>query len=130
MTDTFPLHLSEAEYAALPAETRAHPLVDVRRTEEFAQGHLAGALFAEVTAPDFDEQIRALNLDPNAPVFLYCRSGNRSGVAASILRDKGYAQAVNVGGYEDLVAEGLTPAAEPAAHPALSAHGQIPRAEG
>jgi rhodanese-related sulfurtransferase len=130
MTDTFPLHLSEAEYAALPADTRKYPVVDVRRLEEFAQGHLAGALFAEVTAPDFEEQIQALDLDPNAPVFLYCRSGNRSGVAARILRDKGYTQAVNVGGYEDLVAEGLTPAAEPATHPALASYGQAPHAGG
>lgn len=120
MTHNFPMHLSEAEYAALPPETRAHPVVDVRRPEEFAEGHLEGALFAEVTAPDFEAQIRALNLDPAAPIFLYCRSGNRSGVAARILRDHGYAQAVNVGGFDDLVAKGLTPAADPAAHPALA----------
>lgn len=121
MSETFPLHLSEAEYAALPAVTRAHPLVDVRRADEVAEGHLEGALFAEVTAPDFEARIRSLALDPEAPVFLYCRSGNRSGVAARILRDLGYAQAVNIGGYDDLVSAGLTPAVDPSAAPAAHA---------
>lgn len=120
MIHDFPLHLSEAEFAALPAEIRAHPVVDVRRPEEFAQGHLEGALFAEVTAPGFEAQIAALNLDPSAPLFLYCRSGNRSGIAAQILRNQGYVQAVNVGGIDNLLAEGLTPASDPLSHPALA----------
>jgi phage shock protein E len=105
-----PLDLSEEAFAALPAEARDHPLIDVRRPEEFEEGHLEGAILVEVTAPDFQERFEALGLDPEAPVHLYCRSGNRSGIAARILRDMGYRQAVNVGGFDALVAAGLTPA--------------------
>ncbi len=82
------------------------PVVDVRTPDEFAGGHLAGAANANVMAPDFTDQIEALSLPKEEPVYLYCRSGNRSGKATAILREKGYTKAVNIGGYEALKAAG------------------------
>jgi len=81
-------------------------VIDVRTPEEFAQGHLKGALNINVQAPDFREQIRALGLDPNRPVYLYCRSGRRSQRAAEILREMGFRQLYNIGGFEDLARAG------------------------
>ncbi|MFN3597105.1 MAG: rhodanese-like domain-containing protein [Rubricoccaceae bacterium] len=82
-------------------------VVDVRTPGEYAGGHVAGAHLADMMAPDFDAQIDALGLDPAQPVYLYCRSGNRSGKAAERLRARGFAQATNVGGFEALTAAGL-----------------------
>jgi len=81
-------------------------VIDVRTPEEFAQGHLKGALNINVQAPDFRAQIQALKLDPDRPVYLYCRSGRRSQLAAEILREMGFRRLYNIGGFEDLARAG------------------------
>jgi rhodanese-related sulfurtransferase len=82
------------------------PLLDVRTPAEFDQSHLAGARNADVMAPDFLERVEALNLGKDRPVYVYCRSGNRSGRAADLLRQRGY-DAHNVGGIGALSRAGL-----------------------
>lgn len=81
-------------------------VIDVRTPEEFAQGHLKHAWNINVQAPDFREQIQALGLDPEAPVYLYCRSGRRSQQAAELLREMGFRKLYNIGGFEDLARAG------------------------
>jgi phage shock protein E len=81
-------------------------VVDVRTPEEFAQGHLKGALNINVQAPDFQDQIQALGLNPDQPIYLYCRSGRRSQRAAEILHEMGFRQLYNIGGFEDLARAG------------------------
>jgi phage shock protein E len=82
------------------------PVLDVRTPAEFSGAHLRGALNVDVMAPDFPDQVDALGLDREAPIYLYCRSGNRSGKAARILRERGYHRAFNEGGLDELVGEG------------------------
>lgn len=62
-------------------------IVDVRTPQEFAAGHVPGA----INIP-FDEiGKRAAEIGPpQTPVLLYCRTGRRSAIAASALRDLGY----------------------------------------
>jgi phage shock protein E len=81
-------------------------VIDVRTPGEFAQGHLAGALNVDVTAPDFSDRFDELDLVSDQPVYLYCRTGNRSHRAAQILRSKGFSKAYNVGGFDALVDSG------------------------
>ena len=96
--------LTPADYVAnRDAEA---PLLDVRTPDEFASGHLAGATNVDVMAPDFKSRVAALGLPTDGPVYLYCRSGNRSGQAAGILRQLGHAGAVNVGGFDALAKAG------------------------
>lgn len=99
-------------YDLTPADFHARrtdidPVLDVRTPAEFGQGHVVGARNVDVMAPDFRQQVEALELDPSRPVYLYCRSGNRSGKAASILRDMGFDDAYNVGGLTGLVQAGV-----------------------
>ena len=82
------------------------PVLDVRTPDEFASGHLAGAVNVDVLAPDFRQRVEALGLSETAPVYLYCRSGNRSGQAETVLKGMGHAGAVNVGGFDALRAAG------------------------
>ena len=82
------------------------PVIDVRTPGEFANGHLAGAINVDIFATDFQQQIEALDLPEEGPVYLYCRSGNRSGKAEQILRQMGHEGAVNVGGFEALARAG------------------------
>ncbi|MFC6224989.1 rhodanese-like domain-containing protein [Hymenobacter artigasi] len=69
-------------------------LLDVRRPEEFAQGHLPSAVNIEVTAPDFAQ--RVASLDKDAPTYVYCRSGARSASAAGQLTQAGFANVSNL----------------------------------
>ena len=87
------------------------PVLDVRTPDEYAQGHAVGAANVDVLAPDFRAKVEALasagTISAERPVYLYCRSGNRSGKAAEVLRAMGFAQAYNVGGLDDLVRAGV-----------------------
>jgi phage shock protein E len=71
-------------------------LLDVRRPDEFSQGHLPNAVNVDVSAPDFARRVAALN--PAHPTFLYCRSGARSGQAASMLVKAGFENVHNLMG--------------------------------
>ena len=61
----------------------AAPVLDVRTPAEFASGHVKGAINVDVMAPDFATRVEALltrgTLQKDGTVYLYCRSGNRSG---------------------------------------------------
>ncbi|WP_420146835.1 rhodanese-like domain-containing protein [Spirosoma sp.] len=80
-------------------------LVDVRTPEEYGEGHLAHSKNIDFRAADFKSQIS--KLDRSKPVYLYCRSGNRSGKAADTLQTLNFKAAYNIGGFVDLKAAGL-----------------------
>lgn len=76
--------------AARFAEVVASPgvvIVDVRTPEEFAAGHIEGAVNYNVEGPDFMNQIAGL--DPAGTYAVYCRSGNRSQVAVAAMSQGG-----------------------------------------
>ncbi|MEO1288674.1 MAG: rhodanese-like domain-containing protein [Chloroflexota bacterium] len=83
------------EYVAQFQETGAeHLLIDVRTPQEFASGHIAGAINIPV-----DQIVNRLDEIPqNIAVVVYCQSGNRSGRAASILSDNNYNDIYDLGG--------------------------------
>jgi phage shock protein E len=69
-------------------------VLDVRTPEEFAAGHVAGALNIDVSSPTFDDEIAALPDD--GTYVVYCRSGNRSAQAAATMVDAGFEDVYNV----------------------------------
>ncbi len=71
-------------------------LLDVRTDAEFASGHLNGATQIDFYRKDFEEAIAAL--DKDQPVFVYCRSGNRSGKAAKKMKAMGFKEVYNLEG--------------------------------
>jgi len=75
-------------------------VIDVRTMEEVTSGHLEGAL--NIPYEDIVEGVASLGLAKDAPIAVYCRSGNRSGIAQSMLQAEGYTQVVNAGAYVDL----------------------------
>ncbi len=60
----------------------------MRTPEEFNSGHVQGALSIPVESPDFAAQVSAL--DPGTTYAIYCRSGNRSAVAAAEMGSMGF----------------------------------------
>lgn len=59
-------------------------VLDLRTPDEFASGHITGAVNIDFYATDFADQIGAL--DRGARYVVYCRSGNRSGEAMDLFR--------------------------------------------
>ncbi len=58
-------------------------ILDVRTPEEYNEGHIPGAVLANVNDPSFEETINGMEKDNS--VVVYCRSGNRSGKAADLM---------------------------------------------
>jgi phage shock protein E len=81
--------------------TQGATVIDVRTAQEFASGHLAGA--TNIPFEEIVEGVKALGLEKDTSIVLYCRSGRRSGVANDALIAQGYSQTVNAGGYQGLV---------------------------
>ena len=63
-------------------------VIDVRTPQEFAAGHLPGAVNINVEDPSFATQIG--ELDPAGTYALYCRSANRSRVAEEVMLGAGF----------------------------------------
>ncbi len=81
-------------------------VVDVRDAPELAMtGTVAGARHvsrgmlefrADPASPYHDA-----DFDPARPVLVYCASGGRSALAGKVLKDMGYSQVFNIGGFKD-----------------------------
>lgn len=69
-------------------------IVDVRTPGEFAGGHIEGAILIPVQ--EFQRRLGELAPSKQVPVFVYCRSGNRSTVAAKLMVDSGFANVINL----------------------------------
>lgn len=79
--------------------TTVTAIIDVRTPEEFASGHVEGAVNINWEDPTFADQVSALDTDGN--YLLYCRSGNRAGQAKSAMESMGFTSITNLGGYQD-----------------------------
>ncbi|MCB9032344.1 MAG: rhodanese-like domain-containing protein [Chitinophagales bacterium] len=71
-------------------------LVDVRTPAEIAENSIEGHIAINFMDPSFPQKI--LELDKDKTLFIYCRSGNRSGQACKFLSNKGYENLVNLKG--------------------------------
>ncbi len=95
------IELVAAGYQEVSAEECAalikniDPLVlDVRTPGEYAEGHLVDAKLIPVQV--LQAEIGQLTDYKDKPILIYCRSGNRSTVAAKMLMDKGFKNIVNM----------------------------------
>ena len=95
LKSSFPAYqnLTPAQFADALGQPGA-VLLDVRRPDEFAGGHLPGAVNIDVTAPDFAQRTAAL--DKTKPTYVYCRSGARSAKAAQQLTQAGFTTVANM----------------------------------
>lgn len=71
-------------------------LIDVRTPKEYEQDHIENAMLIDYFSEDF--KIKIQELDKDKPVYLYCKSGNRSEKSSKILADLGFTEIVNLKG--------------------------------
>ena len=95
----------QTEQSAVQPEKAKGIWIDVRSAEEFNAGHLQGAV--NIPHDKIIEGVKALGSAKDEPINLYCRSGRRAEAALTELKNAGYTNVTNHGGYEDLVKKGL-----------------------
>ena len=89
-------HISQAEAMKIMASDEPYVIVDVRRPDEFAKGHIPGA----INVPNegiADEQPAELP-DLDQVLLVYCQTGRRSAAASKKLADIGYTRVLEFGG--------------------------------
>ena len=74
-------------------------VIDVRSLEEVKTGVIQDAIHIEWT--QIDKEITKIDLTKDQPIYLYCRSGNRSGKAEEVLEKIGYTNVINAGGINE-----------------------------
>ena len=93
----------ESATANAPANAQVAPdsfvLIDVRSAEEFASGHLQGAV--NIPHDRITDEIGSVAADKSARIILYCRSGRRAETSLNALKAAGYENVSNYGGLED-----------------------------
>ena len=90
--------ISVNELAHLIKNKKCANLVDVRNPDEVKEFNIEGSQF--IPLAELEERIS--EIDQTSPIFLICKSGNRSAKAAEILKTKGMTEITNViGGMDD-----------------------------
>ncbi len=73
-------------------------IVDVRTPEEYAAGHLEGAVNVNLQSGAFEQEITDLPVD--GEYVVYCRSGSRSAQAVEIMTEVGFDDVTDAGGID------------------------------
>lgn len=74
----------------------SHLLIDVRTPMEFEESHLKNAINIDYFDKQFYEKVK--NFDKNKPIFIYCRTGRKSGEISEKLIKKGFTKVYDLDG--------------------------------
>lgn len=86
---------------------RADVLLDVREAEEFAAGHLPGAMHVSRGLLEFKLSSTPALTPRDLKVVVYCKTSGRAALAAAAMQDMGYLDVVSIaGGYDAWAAAG------------------------
>jgi len=71
-------------------------LIDVRTPEEYAQGHIEGAVNIDFRDEDFKKLVS--QVDKSKPVAVYCGRGGRSGKCSAYMKKAGFTKIYDLDG--------------------------------
>ena len=101
--------VADAEQAIREADV----LVDVREADEFAAGHVAGAVHISRGMLEFKFSANPALQSRDLNVLLYCKTSGRAALAAAALHDMGYLNVKSIAGGFDAWAAAGKPVAKP-----------------
>ena len=78
-------------------DNKPYVLIDVREKDEWDSGHCNTAIL--IPSGQVRKEIESHVPDKNTKVLLYCRSGGRAGNCLNILKEMGYTNVHNLGGF-------------------------------
>jgi rhodanese-related sulfurtransferase len=103
------ISVAEAELAIQEADV----LIDVREADEFAAGHLPGAIHASRGMLEFKLSSNPELSARDLKIVLYCKTSGRAALAACALHDMGYLQVKSISGGFDAWACAGKPVVKP-----------------
>lgn len=71
-------------------------LIDIRTPEEYEAGHLSGAVNLNFYHPLFTQRLS--ELDRDAPIAIYCRSGSRTSKTLAVMQEMGFTDVIELQG--------------------------------
>ena len=98
--------ISQEEAAAMMTKDDGHVIVDVRRMDEYIEGHIPGAIC--IPHENIDQERPEKLPDLDQIILVYCRSGNRSKQASEKLAAMGYRNVYEFGGIITWTGETVT----------------------
>lgn len=101
--------IADAEQAIRDADV----LLDVREADEFAAGHLPGAIHASRGMLEFKMSGNPALSARDINIVLYCKTSGRAALAACALHDMGYLNVKSIGGGFDAWAAAGKPVVKP-----------------
>jgi rhodanese-related sulfurtransferase len=78
-------------------------IIDVRTPDEFNQGYVEGAINLDIYNPNFEEELK--KLDVNKDYAIYCRSGSRAAKAVEVMNRLGFKKVKNLGSLRNALGE-------------------------
>ena len=100
------MRIDQDRAADIMASGEEHIILDVRRPDEFAAGHIPGAV--NIPNETIGSEDIAQLPDKEAVILVYCRSGNRSKQASAKLAAMGYTNIMEFGGINSWTGEIVT----------------------
>ena len=97
--ETTYMKISAEDAKEIMDSTDDFALIDVREKDEYASGHIAGALL--IPYGEIKERAETELTDKEQMILVYCRSGRRSAIAAQTLAELGYTDVRDFGGIID-----------------------------
>lgn len=88
-------------------------VLDVREADEFAAGHLPGALHISRGMLEFKLSAMPALANPDLKLLIYCKTGGRSALAAAAMQDMGYTNVLSMAGGFDAWAAAGNPVQQP-----------------
>ena len=108
-TDIREITLPEADEAIQQADV----LIDVREADEYAAGHLPGAIHASRGMLEFKLSNTPALTPRDLNIVLYCKTSGRAALAACVLQDMGYVNVRSIAGGFDAWAAAGKPVVKP-----------------
>jgi rhodanese-related sulfurtransferase len=89
--------IAPAALAQRIAAGDAPVVLDVRTPEEYAAGHIPGAV--NIPHDQLESRVGELGADPGAEIVVHCQSGRRASMAEGVLHDAGFTNVVDLEGH-------------------------------
>ena len=93
------MNITAEEAKAIMDSEKGYIILDVREQDEYAAGHIPGAILIPYT--QIEEKADEMLPDKDQLILVYCRSGRRSKIAAEALVELGYTNILEFGGILD-----------------------------
>lgn len=92
-----PKRVTAAELTEQIQNSRAPLILDVRSEEEYAEGHIPGAV--NIPYDQLGSRLAEIDVAKTDEIVVHCRSGHRAGIAEKILIEAGYSDVRDLDGH-------------------------------